>query len=151
MVTKESLELLEKQLQNLVPTAQPLPVLVLKSNDENCITANGDEKQGEVFSAIFKEKSDVKAIMLINTEYTMLTAQKLTVLKASLDDMAQIVGITAKIANDFTENTILNCLKKRNACLVKGKGMLVTGRSSKEALTTAVLLEKACRTEILGE
>ncbi|MEG2770254.1 MAG: class II aldolase/adducin family protein, partial [Oscillospiraceae bacterium] len=63
----------------------------------------------------------------------------------------QIVGITAKIANDFTENTILNCLKKRNACLVKGKGMLVTGRSSKEALTTAVLLEKACRTEILGE
>ena len=43
------------------------------------------------------------------------------------------------------------CLRGRNSCFVKGEGMLITGRSITEAMTGAILLEKAAMTHLLAK
>ena len=103
------------------------------------------------FAPVFALKPDAKVILRAVPPHSLAASKKLSVLPASLDDMAQIVGVTARVASDLTQSALQKALKNRNACLVKDQGLLVTGRSANEAFTTATLLEKACRTHLLGE
>ena len=72
-------------------------------------------------------------------------------LTAELDDMAQIVGLTARVAASLAPEELARCLRGRNSCFVKDAGMLITGRAISEAVTGAILLEKAAMTHLLAK
>lgn len=94
---------------------------------------------------------DANAALLVPGIYALRAANSIGRLRAELDDMAQIVGLTARTANDVSEPALRRGLKRRSACFVRGGGMLLTGRSASEAVTAAVLLEKAAMTHILAK
>ncbi len=105
----------------------------------------------EPFFHAFYVKPEAKALLLLNGTYASLVAQGMRALTAELDDMAQIVGLTARVASALSPDEIARCLRGRNSCFVKGSGMLITGRSVSEAVTGAILLEKAAMTHLLAQ
>ena len=111
--------------------------------------ATGEEQ--EPFFYAFYVKPEAKALLLIPGTYAPVVAQRMRALAAELDDMAQIVGLTARVADSLEPNELSRCLKGRNSCFVKETGMLITGRSISEAVTGAILLEKAAMTHILAK
>ena len=108
------------------------------------------ENEQEPFLAAFAIKQDAKALLLLSGTYAKQIANSMDSLTAELDDMAQIVGLTARVARSLEKGELARCLKNRNSCFVRGYGMLITGRSISEALTGAILLEKAAMTHILA-
>ena len=105
----------------------------------------------EPFLGAFTIKPEAKAILLLSGNYALKVANSISSLTAELDDMAQIVGLTARTASTLEPGEIARCLKNRNSCFVRGAGMLITGRSIGEAITGAILLEKAAMTHILAQ
>ncbi len=74
-----------------------------------------------------------------------------------LDDMAQIIGPTIRVAEyaipgtkKITNNTV-KALRGRNAVLMANHGALAVGRDIDEAFTTCLVLEKACKAFIEAE
>ena len=130
----EQNELFIAELDSKDITMQELPV--------------GNEQ--EPFLAAFAIKQDAKALLLLSGTYAKQIANSMDSLTAELDDMAQIVGLTARVARSLDKGELARCLKNRNSCFVRGYGMLITGRSISEALTGAILLEKAAMTHILA-
>ena len=130
----EQNELFIAELDDKDITMQELPV--------------GNEQ--EPFLAAFAIKQDAKALLLLSGTYAKQIANSMDSLTAELDDMAQIVGLTARVARSMEKGELTRCLKNRNSCFVRGDGMLITGRSVSEALTGAILLEKAAMTHILA-
>ena len=111
--------------------------------------AQGEESEPFLFA--FSVKPEAKALLLLSGNYAPQVANQQGKLAAELDDMAQIVGLTARVAQSLKGDEIARCLKGRNSCFVKGEGMLVTGRSVGEATTGAILLEKAAMTHVLAK
>jgi L-fuculose-phosphate aldolase len=105
----------------------------------------------EPFMHAFSVKPEATALLLVRGTYAPQVAQSMRQLTAELDDMAQIVGLTARVAESLAPDEIARCLKGRNSCFVKGFGMLITGRALSEAVTGAILLEKAAMTHILAQ
>ncbi|MDD4312891.1 MAG: class II aldolase/adducin family protein [Eubacteriales bacterium] len=111
--------------------------------------ATGEEQ--EPFFHAFYGKPEAKALLLLKGTYAAQIASSMRALTAELDDMAQIVGLTARVASTLEPVEIERCLRGRNSCFVKGEGMLITGRSITEAMTGAILLEKAAMTHLLAQ
>ena len=111
--------------------------------------ATGEEQ--EPFFHAFVVKPEVKALLLLKGTYAAQIASSMRALTAELDDMAQIVGLTARVARTLEPVEMERCLRGRNSCFVKGEGMLITGRSITEAMTGAILLEKAAMTHLLAK
>ena len=105
----------------------------------------------EPFFHAFYVKPEAKALLLLRGTYAPQIAQSMRALTAELDDMAQIVGLTARVAEDLSPIEIARCLRGRNSCFVRDAGMLITGRAVSEAVTGAILLEKAAMTHILAK
>lgn len=105
----------------------------------------------EPFLHAFSVKPEATALLLLRGTYAIQIANSLHKLVAELDDMAQIVGLTARVAQTLSPDEIARCLKGRNSCFVKENGMLITGRALSEAVTGAILLEKAAMTHILAK
>ena len=105
----------------------------------------------EPFLRAFSIKPEAKALLLLGGTYALTIAEQMDALTAELDDMAQIVGLTARVAKSLSERELKRCLKNRNSCFVRGQGMLLTGRAASEAVTGAILLEKAAMTHILAK
>lgn len=108
-------------------------------------------EQQEPFFYAFTIKPEAKALLLLSGTYAQEIGKQLRALTAELDDMAQIVGLTARVASALTPEEIARCLRGRNSCFVKNEGMLITGRAVSEAVTGAILLEKAAMTHILAK
>ena len=69
-------------------------------------------------------------------------AKKLGSFPATLDDMAQVVSRNAEVAPSYSATDILKTMSGRNACLVRGGGVIATGRTLDEAFTGSLVLEK---------
>ena len=105
----------------------------------------------EPFFHAFVVKPEAKALLLLKGTYALQIASSMRALTAELDDMAQIVGLTARVAQTLEPVEMERCLRGRNSCFVKGEGMLITGRSISEAMTGAILLEKAAMTHLIAQ
>lgn len=106
--------------------------------------------KADPLAAVFCAKPGARVVLLLAPPGAREVSGTMNALRASLDDMAQIVGVTARVAQAPKPRALCAALKNRNACFVRGQGMLVTGRSAGEAVTAAILLEKAARTELLA-
>ena len=111
--------------------------------------ATGEEQ--EPFFHAFAVKPEAKALLLLRGTYAPEIGKRMRALAAELDDMAQIVGLTARVAASLEPSEIARCLRGRTSCFVKEEGMLITGRAVSEAVTGAILLEKAAMTHLLAK
>ena len=109
------------------------------------------QSEQEPFLHAFAIKPEAKALLLLSGTYAPVVAQRMRALTAELDDMAQIVGLTARVAASLAPEELARCLRGRNSCFVKDAGMLITGRAISEAVTGAILLEKAAMTHLLAK
>lgn len=107
--------------------------------------------ENDPMSAVFLHKPDVTTVLILPGVYALEASKTLKKLTAELDDMAQIVGLTARVAKDDSPPELKKSLHGRNSCFVRGRGMLTTGRSVAEAITGAILLEKAAMTHLLAK
>jgi L-fuculose-phosphate aldolase len=126
----------------------------LKGNaDANDILAQerAISTENDPISVVFKQKPDVTTVLILPGVYALEVSKTLKQLTAELDDMAQIVGLTARVAKDDSPSELKRSLHGRNSCFVEDRGMLTTGRSVTEAITGAVLLEKAAMTHLLAK
>ena len=85
---------------------------------------------------------DINAVITNHAPFCVGVAASCKSLPAALDDMAQIIGPTAKVSPDGDALTVLRTLKGRNACLIRNGGVVATGRTLDEAFTGSMVLEK---------
>lgn len=98
--------------------------------------------------AIYNEREDIFAVIVNHAEHCLTVAEAGVKIPAVLDDLAQIIGPTVKVAKDGSAEAVLNTLKGRNACIVKKGGVVATGRTLDEAFTGSLVLEKGAKTFI---
>ena len=86
------------------------------------------------------------------TPYTVRMSEKDTAMKAYIDDLAQIAGVSIKcVAENADAKKIKQALGSNNAVLVAGDGAYVFGNSYDEAEAVAIVLEKACMAAYLAD
>ncbi|MCG8471043.1 MAG: class II aldolase/adducin family protein [Desulfobacterales bacterium] len=102
-------------------------------------------------AAIYKKRKKTHAI-IHSQSLAIMTASKAGVeVPPLLDDMAQIVGISAKVATSWSDRKVrpvLSALKGRDAVLLKDAGALCAGSNVDDALAVAQVLEKGCKAYI---
>ncbi|MBQ6489753.1 MAG: hypothetical protein IJI75_11035 [Solobacterium sp.] len=101
------------------------------------LNAEGERTSSPLFDML---KAD--CALFTYGEYSRKYAEKKQGLRPSIDDMAQMFGSTVA-------SRILPA-RNDNACLIQNKGFVVTGRFENELIAAALLVEKACRTEMLA-
>ncbi len=101
-------------------------------------------------SQVYIGRPDVACIFVTSPTASVAVASLKATIPPVLDDMAQIVGPTARTAKSLKNTDILKALKGRGACLLPDVGVLATGRTIDEAYTNSLVLDKAAHTYIMG-
>lgn len=109
---------------------------------------------------IYKDRVDIGAIIHTHSQNASTVSAARREVPPILDDMAQIIGPTVRVAKYALPSTkkivkqTMKALKGRMAALMANHGAICLGRSMDEAITCCVVLEKACKafieTEFLG-
>jgi len=99
-------------------------------------------------NAVFNAKPDAGAVVFAAPKYLLELANKGVTIPPILDDFAQIVGATLKVAKNT--QSISKAIKGRNGCMISGKGVAISGRTLDEAATALLVAEKAAKTYVLA-
>jgi L-fuculose-phosphate aldolase len=101
--------------------------------------------------AIYQNRNDINAVIHTHSLYASIFAATHKNLKPMLEEIAQICGPAVKctkyaIAGSelLVKNTI-PLLQDANAAFLANHGAIACGRTLKEALTCAIILEKGCK------
>lgn len=116
----------------------------VKAEDIKLITV-AKEKDYALAKSIFDTREDIGAIIHAHSKHCTTIAKAGVKIPPVLDDMAQIIGPSAKCTKDNEIASILKTLKGRNACFIKGEGVIGTGRTLDESFTGCLVLEKAAK------
>ena len=139
--------------QNLSPEAIPIVNM-------NNLTYQGQFKPStevKLHAHIYAKRLDVGAIIHTHSSYASTVAAARREVPPILDDMAQIIGPTIRVADYALPGTsklvkkTFKALHGRNGVLLANHGALVVGRNIEEAFTAAFILEKACKVFIEAE
>jgi len=95
--------------------------------------------------AIYKKRKGANAIISTFSPYAQCVGKAGVAIPAVLDDIAQIIGPTTKIAKSAAHKDILAALRGRNGCIVKDGGAICIGRTPDEAYTAVLVLEKGAK------
>lgn len=111
------------------------------------ISSQNIDKEKEYHRISYMSNKKTKAGIYSYPENVCILAQNGATMPAILDDMAQIIGTNAKTVFDCNKK-ILKVLKKRNACIIKGNGVITHGRTLDEAFVACMVLEKTAKSFI---
>jgi L-fuculose-phosphate aldolase len=107
--------------------------------------------------AIYAARKEVEAIIHTHSMSASTVAAARREVPPILDDLAQIVGPSLRVA-DYAlpgmpkmRRSVLKALKGRMAALMANHGAVALGRSMEEALTCARIVEKGCRAFVEAE
>jgi len=106
---------------------------------------------------IYKVRKKVMAVVHTHQMNASTVAAARRELPPILDDLAQIVGPSVRVAKYALPSTkkivrsTMKALKGRNAALLANHGAICVGRDLEEAFVTAQVLEKACKAFIEAE
>jgi L-fuculose-phosphate aldolase len=114
----------------------------------------------KLHAEIYKARPKIKVVIHTHQMNASTVSAARREVPPILDDMAQIIGPSVRVAEYALPNTkklvkaTLKALKGRNAALLANHGALCVGRDMEEAFWTCQVLEKACKafieTEFLG-
>lgn len=119
------------------------------NNVENC--TNNIKEEVLLHKSIYQKHKNANCIMHTSPVNSNTIATAGVTIPPILDDMAQIIGPTARTAKQNNIKSILKALKNRNACFIPNNGMIAFGRTLDEAYTACLVLEKAAHTFIWAE
>lgn len=97
---------------------------------------------------LYLRRPDISAIITNHAPYCVAMAKQGKKLVAVLDDMAQIIGQSAKVASSYAPEDVIKIIGKNDACLVKNGGVVAVGRTPDEAHTGSLVLEKGAKAYI---
>jgi L-fuculose-phosphate aldolase len=107
--------------------------------------------------AVYNSRSEVEAIIHTHSMSASTVAAARREVPPILDDLAQIVGPSLRVA-DYAlpstarmKRTVLRALRGRMAALMANHGAVALGRSMEEALICARIVEKGCRAFVEAE
>jgi L-fuculose-phosphate aldolase len=111
----------------------------------------------KMHSGIYNDRKDVNAIIHTHQMNASTCAAARREVPAVLDDLAQIVGPSVRVADYALPSTnkivkaTLKALKGRNAALMANHGAVCVGRDLEEAFVVCQVLEKGCKAFIEAE
>jgi len=111
----------------------------------------------KMHAEILKKRKEINAVVHTHPPSASTVAAARREVPPVLDDMAQIIGPTVRVA-DYARSSskkmnkvAVAALKGRMACLLANHGAVCLGRDLNEAFVVSQVLEKACRTFIEAE
>jgi len=151
--------------QNMVITPSGMPYEELSPGDMVMVNYHTLEWEGEnepssemkLHAAIYLGRKDIQAAIHTHQVNASVVASARREVPPVLDDMAQIIGPSVRVAGYALPNTnkkvrnTMKALSGRNAALMANHGAICIGRSMDEAFIVCQVLEKACRTFIEAE
>ena len=111
----------------------------------------------ELHLEIYRRRPEVQAIVHTHSQSASTMAAVRREVPPILDDLAQIVGPSLRVADYAIPGTksmarrVLRALSGRMAALMANHGAIALGRSMAEALLCATIVEKGCRVFIEAE
>lgn len=114
------------------------------------IDTNSTDSEIKLHSNIYMANNECTSICHTHPFYCSTIAEVGVKIPPILDDMAQIVGPSAKVAVSAEFNDVKKALKRRNCCLIKDDGIIATTRTLNECVTACLVLEKAGKCFIEG-
>jgi L-fuculose-phosphate aldolase len=136
----------------------------MKSADVVIVSlATGEARGGkpstekELHRQIYLTRPEAKAIVHTHSMSASTVAAARREVPPILDDLAQIVGPSIRVADYSIPGTkkmarsVLKALKGRTAALMANHGAIAMGRTKNEAILCAKIVEKACRAFIEAE
>jgi L-fuculose-phosphate aldolase len=111
----------------------------------------------KLHASIYLERKDINAVIHTHQPNASTVAAARREVPPILDDMAQIIGPSVRVADYALPNTkrivrrTLRALRGRNAALMANHGAVCIGREMEEAFIVCQVLEKACRAFIEAE
>lgn len=133
----------------------PLKINDLQSASQNAAKENRTE--WVLHAEIYKYRKEIKALIQTCSNYTYTVGASGREIPPLLDDMAQIIGPSIRVAgypvsgNQESFRQVLKALSGRNAAIFANQGAVCLGRDFNEALVTCEILEKSCRTYLESE
>lgn len=121
--------------------------------------ARGGKPSSEknLHAEIYARRPEVRAIVHTHSMSACTVAAARREVPPILDDLAQIVGPTLRVA-DYAlpgtkkmARTVLRALSGRTAALMANHGAVATGRDADEAVLCAQIVEKGCRAFVEAE
>lgn len=106
---------------------------------------------------IYRRRKDVGAVVHHHAANASTVAAARREVPAILDDLAQIVGPSVRVAGYALPSTkklvrkTITALKGRNAALLANHGAICVGRDLEQSILCCEILEKACRSFIEAE
>ena len=151
--------------ENMVITPSGKPYELLSSEDMvrvnyHTLSWEGESKPSselKLHAAIYLDRKDVNAVIHTHQPNASTVAAARREVPPILDDMAQIIGPSVRVAAYALPNTkkivrkTLRALSGRNAALMANHGAVCIGRDMEEAFLVCQVLEKACRAFIEAE
>ena len=128
--------------------------------DYHSLEVTGEIKpssEKRLHAKIYQTRKEVNAAVHTHQPYASTVAAARRELPPILDDQAQILGPNVRCADYALPNTkkIVNttvkALKGRYAAFMANHGAVTLGRTLEEAVTAALVLEKACKAFIEAE
>jgi L-fuculose-phosphate aldolase len=151
--------------QNMVITPSGRPYELLSPADMVLVNYRTLAWEGEnkpsselkLHASIYVERKEINAVIHTHQQSASTVAAARREVPPILDDMAQIIGPSVRVADYALPNTqkivrkTLCALKGRNAALMANHGAVCIGRDIEEAFVVCQVLEKACRAFIEAE
>ncbi len=106
---------------------------------------------------IYKQRKEINAVIHTHQMNASTVAAARREVPPILDDMAQIIGPSVRVADYALPGTkkivkaTVKALKGRNAALLANHGAVCIGRNLEEAFIVSEILEKACKAFIEAE
>lgn len=98
--------------------------------------------------ALYKKRRKLNALLHTDSLSILTSSRAGVEVPPLLDDMAQIVGVSAKVATTWPYRgtaPVISAMKGRNAVLLKNAGGLCGGGNFEDAHAVAQVLEKGCK------
>jgi L-fuculose-phosphate aldolase len=118
---------------------------------------NKPSSELKLHAAIYTERKDINAVIHTHQASASTVAAAQREVPPILDDMAQIIGPSIRVAAYALPNTkkivrkTVQALRGRNAALMANHGAVCVGRDMDEAFVVCQVLEKSCRVFIEAE
>ncbi len=135
-------------------TPEDLPVVDLATG-----TWEGPKPSSEqgLHLAVYRERADINAVIHVHSPHASTMAAARRELPPILDDIAQMIGPSVRVADYALPSTkkivrkTMQALKGRMAAIMANHGAICLGRSLDEALLCCQVLEKGCKAFIEAE
>jgi L-fuculose-phosphate aldolase len=135
-------------------TAADIPVVAI---DDGKYTGPKPSAECALHRAVYRDRPKAGAVIHTHAQNASTVATAKRELPPVIEDMAQIIGPSVRVADHAFTGTkkmirgAIKAMKGRNAVLLANHGAICLGRDIEQAYTCCLVLEKACRSFIEGE